>query len=78
MIAFGMGNTMLTFGECDIRDKGLTIGGYESACLADLVAVFVLDNTTELFNETTYDRIYRDDGLVIMDGLNPTMRSSSG
>jgi hypothetical protein len=39
MIAFGMGNTLLTFvdkyykydGEQDIQDKGLMIGGYESA-----------------------------------------------
>jgi hypothetical protein len=77
MIAFGMGNTLLTFvdryyeydGERDIRDKGLTIGGYESAWLADLVAAFVLENTTELFNETVYDGIYRDDGLVIMEGV---------
>jgi hypothetical protein len=46
MIAFRMGNTLLTFvdqyyeydGECDIRDKGLTIGGYESAWLADLAS----------------------------------------
>jgi hypothetical protein len=40
MIEFGMGNTLLTFvnkyyeyynSKCDIRDKGFTIGGYESA-----------------------------------------------
>jgi hypothetical protein len=45
MIAFGMGNTLLTFvdkyykydGEPDIRDKGLTIGGYKSAWLSDLI-----------------------------------------
>jgi hypothetical protein len=38
MIAFGMGNTFLTFvnkyyeydDECNIRDKGLTIGSYKS------------------------------------------------
>jgi hypothetical protein len=47
----------------------LTIGGYESAWLADLVAAFVLENTAELFDETIYDRIYRDDGLVILDGV---------
>jgi hypothetical protein len=46
-----------------------TIGGYESAWLADLVAAFVLENTTELFEKTPYDGIYRDDGLVILDGL---------
>jgi hypothetical protein len=48
MIAFGMGNTLLTFidkyyeydGECEIKDKGLAIGGYKSAWLA-----FVLRTT---------------------------------
>jgi hypothetical protein len=68
MIAFGMGNTLLTFidkyyeynGEQDIQDKGLTIGGCKSAWLADLVAAFVLENTTKLFAETVYDRICRD------------------
>jgi hypothetical protein len=77
MIAFGMGNTLLTFvdkyyeynGERDIRYNGLTIGSYESALLADLVAAFMLENITELFNKTAYDEIYRDGGLVIMDGV---------
>jgi hypothetical protein len=32
-------------GDRDVRDKGLTIS-YESAWLADLVAAFVLENTT--------------------------------
>jgi hypothetical protein len=47
----------------------VTIGGYESAWLADLVAAFVLENTTKLFDKAIYDGIYRDDGLVIMTGL---------
>jgi hypothetical protein len=47
----------------------LTIGGYESAWLADLVAAFVLENTAKLFDETIYDGIYIDDGLVILDGV---------
>jgi hypothetical protein len=42
----------------------LTIGGYESAWLADLVAAFVLENCEDLFEEAIYDGIYRDDGLV--------------
>jgi hypothetical protein len=54
MITFGMGNTLLTFvdkyyehdSKHDIRDKGLTIGSYESAWLADLVTAFILENTT--------------------------------
>jgi hypothetical protein len=78
MIAFGMGNTLLTFvdkyykydGEHEIKDnKGLTIFGYESAWLADLVVVFILESTTNLFNETIYNGIYRYDGLGILDGV---------
>ena len=46
LIQFGMGNTLLTFqdeyykhgGSVDPDKRGLTIGGYESAWLADLVA----------------------------------------
>jgi hypothetical protein len=44
MIAFGIGNTLLPFiskynSEQEIRDKDLTIGGYdESSWLADLAA----------------------------------------
>jgi hypothetical protein len=53
------------------KDKeGLTIGGYESAWLADLVTAFVLlENMAELFDQTVYDGIYRDDSLVILDGV---------
>jgi hypothetical protein len=47
----------------------LTIGGYKPAWLADLVAAFELENTTDLFDETIYDGIYRDDQLVILDGV---------
>jgi hypothetical protein len=51
LIQFGIANTLLTFGEKyfeydgekDMYDKGLTIGGYESAWLANLVAAYVLD-----------------------------------
>jgi hypothetical protein len=72
LIHFGMGNTLITFEEKyyeydddhDVNNKGLTIGGYESAWLADLVAAFVLENTQHMFKMTTFDSIYRDDGLV--------------
>jgi hypothetical protein len=71
-----MGNTLITFedkyfeydGDRDVNDKGLTIGGYESAWLADLVVAFVLKNTAQFFNEAVYDGIYRDDGLVVFKG----------
>jgi hypothetical protein len=46
LIRFGMENTLMTFqdqyyiydGDQSLEEKGLTIGGYESAWLADLVA----------------------------------------
>jgi hypothetical protein len=53
-------------GKQEIKDKGLTIGGYESACIGDLVAAFVLENSKELFKDAIYNGIYRDDGLVII------------
>jgi hypothetical protein len=76
LIQFGMGNTLLTFvdkyyeygGECEIDDRGLTIGGYESAWLADLVAAFILENSDEHFKDTMFKGIYRDDGIGIFKG----------
>ena len=77
MIQFGMSNTLLTFREkyyeygetVDPSKKGLTIGGYESAWLADLVAAYLLDNTEMIFEETTtYYGIYRDDGIISFKG----------
>jgi hypothetical protein len=71
-----MGSTLITFedkyfeydGDRDVNDKGLTIGGYESAWLADLVTAFVLESTAQFFNEAVYDGIYIDDGLVVFKG----------
>ena len=77
MIQFGMGNTLLTFvyqyykcgGSLEVDKRGLTIGGYESAWLADLVASFILDNLENLFEPTSkYHGIYRDDGIVFFKG----------
>ena len=50
MIQFGMSNTLLTFGDkyyeyggsMDLNKRGLTIGGYESTWLADLVSFIYL------------------------------------
>jgi len=55
-------------GEEEKKNIAEWIGGYESAWLADLVAVFVLENTEESFEETIFDGIYRDDGLIIFKG----------
>ena len=48
--------------------KGLTICGFESALFANLVAAYILENSRELFSDTSYDEIYRDNGLTIMGG----------
>jgi len=66
MLKFGMGSTLITFegkyweygGDKDIYDKGLTIGGYESAWLADLVAAYVLENTQSFFEEAKFDGFF--------------------
>jgi hypothetical protein len=41
--------------KTSMTSKGLPIGGYGSAWLADLVAAFVLKNTAQFFNEAVYD-----------------------
>jgi len=51
-----------------VKEKGLTIGGYESAGLADLVAAWILEMTEELFDSSIYNGIYRDDGINITEG----------
>jgi hypothetical protein len=55
LIQFGMENTILTFkdqyciydGDQPLDKKGLTIGGYESGWLADLVAAHILAEVDE-------------------------------
>jgi hypothetical protein len=71
-----MGKTLITCGDKDfehdgdqnINDKGLTIGGYESAWLADLVTAFVLENTAQFFDEAAHDGTHRENGLVDFEG----------
>ena len=76
-IKFGMGLTLLTFvdkyylydGNVPVNERGLTIGGYESAWLADLVMSFLLETADQsLLDELKYFGIYRDDGLGIFEG----------
>jgi len=60
LIKFGMQSTLLTFvdkcyehdGDRNPEEKGLTIGGHESAWLADLVGAYILDNTKSHFRKT--------------------------
>jgi GIY-YIG catalytic domain len=77
MIKFGMSSTLLTFvdkyyeydGDKNPEEKGLTIGGYESAWLADLVGAFILEKTQQLFREVTFYGLYRDDGIGVFKGI---------
>ena len=57
LIKFGMSNTLLIFldkyyeygGSSNPSNRGLTIGGYKSAWLADLVASYILEKLHYLF-----------------------------
>jgi len=51
-------------GDGDPEEKGLTIGGYESAWLADLVGAHILDNTKSHFRKTKHYGLHRDDGIA--------------
>ena len=80
LIKFGMGHTLCVFrgryyeynglnGDVDPNERALTIGGFESAWLADLVAAYILDVTFHRFRRTTmFAGIYRDDGLLVFHG----------
>lgn len=71
-----MDATLLTFvdkyyeygGGHNINKRGLTIGDYESAWLADLVASFILKKTKRHFKDALFSRIYQDDGITIDKG----------
>ena len=78
MIEWGMRTNFLTFDgkyylygrEEDLEDKGISIGAYEGAFMADLVATYILANTTELFiHKTIFAGIYRDDGLLVWNKI---------
>ena len=76
MVKFGMSSTLLTFvdqyyeydGEEDSENKGLTIGGYESAWFADLAGAYVLEKTQQHFKHSRYHGMYRDDGFGVLIG----------
>ena len=59
----------LPFRHLETEEKGLTIGGYESAWLADLAMSFLLDKMKQRpLNETKYFGVYRDDGIGVFEG----------
>jgi hypothetical protein len=80
MIKFGMGNTLLMFvdkyykygGDLNVEDRGLTIGGYKSAWLADLCMAYIMDNSRDILDELVYDGIYRGNGIAVFKGSKTT------
>ena len=59
-------------GMIETEAKGLTIGDYELVFFADLIAAWILENTVELTLDTTFDGIYRDDGILVFDKITTT------
>ena len=53
----------------DGKQRGFTIGGYESAWLVDLVAASIFNQIEELFGHFIYHGIYGDDGFIIVKGI---------
>ena len=74
-IKFGMGNTFLTFcdkyyeynGNVAKEERCLTIGGFESASLADLVVAYLFESTEEMFKDCKIFGCYRDDEIAIFE-----------
>ncbi len=78
LIKFGMANTLIQFcrvyylndGDKDMEDRGLTIGAYEAAWLADLGMAFVLETMNQgVLDETKYFGIYRNNGVTVFPGI---------
>ena len=75
LIQFGMSSNLISFnGEYyeyhggEREEQGLSIGGYESALLADLVASYLFNKYKPMSRPTIYHGIYQDDGLVVFKG----------
>jgi hypothetical protein len=85
LIKFGMSNPLIDFdgeyfeydGGKEINDKGLTIKGYESAFLADMVVAHLLevveDDKDGIFLELKFFKVYRDDGITLFRGKKNTV-----
>ena len=68
MILLNFQDKYYEYGDEGLETKGLAIGGYESAFLADLVASYLLEVTNNQFKEVLWIGIYRDDGLLVFKG----------
>jgi len=75
MQEFSMGNTLVMFRDKyyeygvvdDPTKKTLTIGGYDSAWLADMVGSYIFDLAEDQFGLLKYLGLYRDDGNIVFD-----------
>ena len=80
MQEFSMRNTLLMFrdnyyeyGTADnAAEKVLTIGGYDSAWLADLVGSYIFDLAEDQFQLLKFLGLYRDDGNIVFNGIKTT------
>lgn len=77
MQQFSMGNTLVMFRDKyyeygtadDPFERSLTIGGYDSAWMADLVGGYIFDLAEDHFNMTKFFGLYRDDGNVAFEDV---------
>jgi len=77
ILKFSMGNTIVSFRDkyyeygvdADPDRRGLTIGGFESAFLADLECSFIFEKLNHLLaSHTAFIGTYRDDELIVFRG----------
>ena len=77
MQKFSMANTLIQFREKyykygeggeDALERALTIGGYDSAWMADMVAGYILELANDHFDLARCFGIYGDDGNVVFEG----------
>ena len=75
VIHFVMSSTLTSiygkYYEYHVRERdeqGLSIGGYESEFLVDLVASYLFEKAKANVRPTIYHGIYRDGGLVVFKG----------
>ena len=82
LIQFGMNSALMIFqekyykygGGIDMQEKGLTIGGCESAWLVNLSAAYILKIAQNNFKDNLHVEIYRDNGICITKKIRVNVR----
>ena len=59
----------IEYGQKDIYANSLGIGGYESSFCADLES-YLFEKCNNEFREVMWKGIYREDGLLVLEGGN--------